>query len=230
MNLSTTLLFYLLLGVAVGVAVHLSADVIGPRERLFRTVFAVVFWPLFVPALLPGSPVRGECLEASPVQPPSDELGRAIQQVEAELDLALASLNGWPDAVLAREQHRFEELRTAWRGQAEKIRELDLLLGKPAFDSDGTPSESMTLDGRAAQCECGRRENVARLKQLRQRMEQDLLNTLAGVRELVTMIHLARYTGAPASRAEELLAQIATSIEGLSEVAGWRETESVGSA
>ena len=51
----------------------------------------------------------------------------------------------------------------------------------------------------------------------------DLLNTLAWVRELVTMIHLAKYTGAPASRAEELVLQIATAVEGLSEVAAWRD-------
>ena len=53
-----------------------------------------------------------------------------------------------------------------------------------------------------------------------------LLNTLGKVRELVTLIHLAKYTGAPASRAEELVLQIATSVEGLSEVASWRGDES----
>ena len=41
----------------------------------------------------------------------------------------------------------------------------------------------------------------------------------------MTLIHLAKYTGAPASRAEELVLQIATSIEGLSEVATWRGDE-----
>jgi len=35
------------------------------------------------------------------------------------------------------------------------------------------------------------------------------------------MIHLARYGGAPASRAEELVAQIAAAVEGLSEVTEW---------
>jgi hypothetical protein len=34
------------------------------------------------------------------------------------------------------------------------------------------------------------------------------------------MIHLAKFTGAPASRAEELVSQIATAIQGLSEVTG----------
>ena len=44
---------------------------------------------------------------------------------------------------------------------------------------------------------------------------------MAWVREVVTMIHLARYGGAPASRAEELVAQIAAAVEGLSEVTEW---------
>ncbi len=42
------------------------------------------------------------------------------------------------------------------------------------------------------------------------------MGTLAWVRELVSMIHLAKFTGAPASRAEELVAQIAAAVEGLS--------------
>ena len=42
------------------------------------------------------------------------------------------------------------------------------------------------------------------------------------MRELVSMIHLAKFTGAPASRAEELVAQIAAAIEGISAVT-WQE-------
>ena len=48
------------------------------------------------------------------------------------------------------------------------------------------------------------------------------MGTLAWVRELVSMIHLAKFTGAPASRAEELVAQIAAAIEGISAVT-WQE-------
>ena len=49
-------------------------------------------------------------------------------------------------------------------------------------------------------------------------MYDSLMSTLAWVRELVTMIHLAKYTGAPASRAEELVRQIASAVEGLTKV------------
>jgi hypothetical protein len=45
---------------------------------------------------------------------------------------------------------------------------------------------------------------------------------MAWVRELVSMIHLAKFTGAPASRAEELVAQIAATVEGLSALT-WQE-------
>ena len=46
------------------------------------------------------------------------------------------------------------------------------------------------------------------------------------MRELVSMIHLAKFTGAPASRAEELVAQIAAAVEGLSDLT-WREEATV---
>ena len=44
------------------------------------------------------------------------------------------------------------------------------------------------------------------------------MGTLAWVRELISMIHLARFTGAPAARVQELIGQIASSVEALSEV------------
>ena len=61
-------------------------------------------------------------------------------------------------------------------------------------------------------------------------MHADLVGTLAWVRELVTMIHLAKFSGAPAARAEELVAQIAAAVQGLSEVSSWREEERVSAA
>ena len=55
------------------------------------------------------------------------------------------------------------------------------------------------------------------------------MGTLAWVRELVSMIHLAKFTGAPASRADELVAQIAAAVEGLAEVT-WRDETSARAA
>lgn len=227
MNLTTTLLFYLIFGVAVALAEYFAGKSVGP-ERWFRSTTAVIFWPLYLPALL-----RQEANSSSELsfrkagisntsRVPSDEISLAIQQVEGELDLALGSLDGWSDAVLAREQNRFEELRTAWHAQAQKIRELDRLLSQPHFDESAS-NQPGAVGERVATCERSRSENIAKLRAVRRQMHDDLRNTLAWVRELVTMIHLAKYTGAPPSRAEELIVQIATAVEGLTEVASWRE-------
>jgi hypothetical protein len=238
MNITTTLLFYLLLGVAVAVADYLAAATAGTGQQLFRLLTAFVFWPLYLPALLqrPTCTPAGSFNNIQQNFPPGaaaarhDDLAAAIQQVEAELDLALASLGGWSDAVVAREQHRFEELRSAWHAQADKIRELNALLGSmrptPVSDTSGVayPSERIAASYRVRQA------NIDRLQALCDQYRADLMNTLAWVRELVTMIHLARYTGAPASRAEELVMQIAMSIEGISEVARWHDAEEVNAA
>ena len=228
MNLTTTFLFYLLIGLAVAVAVHLAWQQSHRRNRWFSTLSAIAFWPLYLPALLQrasGLPVAE--VAGSPAQPTPapDVLTIAIQQVEAELELALHSLDGWTDAALAREQGRFAELRKAWHAQADKIRELDQLLQQPAFALADANELTTQPDLPAANSDRGRRANIARLAAVRRRLHDDLTNTLAWVRELVTMIHLAKYTGAPASRAEELVMQIATSVEGLSEVASWRGEE-----
>jgi hypothetical protein len=231
MDFTTTLLFYLLFGGGVAAALYLMKDGVGGGERWFRTLTAVAFWPLYLPTLLhraeptPEEFVAGDAMPARDIESvePSDEIARTIRQVETELETALRSLDGWSDAVLAREQHRVEELRAAWHMQAAKIRELDRLLAQPAFSEPFPHGLVGSSGGRFVTAERARSENVARLRAVRDQLHDGLLDTLARVRELVTMIHVAKYTGAPVSRAEELVTQIATSVEGLSEVASWRD-------
>jgi hypothetical protein len=128
--------------------------------------------------------------------------------------------------VLNSEQHRLEELRTAWKLQAGRIRQLDRLLAEPAARVDSLAEVASDVD-RARQSENVRQGNIRQLVALRNQMHADLVGTLAWVRELVTMIHLAKFSGAPAARAEELVAQIAAAVQGLSEVSAWREQEEV---
>jgi hypothetical protein len=226
MGLPETILFYLLFGAAVATAVAIGKDERGQPERVFRIATALFFWPLYIPLLLdrPARPRSGPQPQKHPDDPP-DQFDVAIAQVEAELETALDSLDGWAENVLAREQDRFAELRSAWRMQAERIRQLDRLLAIQNAEHAGTGDESASENNstgalRYRQSEQARRENLDRLHGVRQQLHDDLLGTLAWVRELVSMIHLAKFTGAPASRAEELVSQIATAIQGLSEVSG----------
>ncbi len=217
MDLTITSIFYLALGLGVGVAIGLKERSSSPLNYLGKPLAAVLFWPLFVPLLMESDRQPLDAFERgmkSPLLVSDDALSQAIQQVEGELDAALDSLQGWADSNLVREQDRFLKLRVAWRVQAHRVRELDQLLSAPSFSAKNV-SEPSNDDDKRSQLERSRNENIDRLKQVRDQQRHDLLTTIAWVRELVTMIHLAKYTGAPASRAEELVRQIATAIEGV---------------
>src|SRR5262249_33915697 len=149
----------------------------------------------------------------------TDDMAHMIHQVDAELEAALNSLDGWAEGVLAREKDRIHELRTAWTNQSDRIREMDRLLALPEYaDAENVGPAfdaplSATAGERLRHSQQVRRQNIERLRQVRRRAYEDLMGTLAWVRELVSMIHLAKFTGAPASRAEELVAQIAAAVE-----------------
>ena len=235
MSAGVTLCFYLVIGASVAVALWIS------DANVFRSITALVFWPLYLPMLLAsqGAVIREHeptAGDRTQIPMPPDEMAAAIAQVELELDNALRSLNGWAEATLFAEADRFVELRATWRQQAERVREMDRLLSAGENEAATSASPHTDCDERSVReepavvedqadaspasrietSERSRKENLTKLKRVRQQWHDDLLATLAWVRQLVTMIHLARYTGAPASRAAELVQQIANAVEGLS--------------
>ncbi|HYV36815.1 MAG TPA: hypothetical protein VE988_13995 [Gemmataceae bacterium] len=215
--LNSSFVLYLMIGAGVGLAVYL-ADRAGTRtERCIRVATAVPFWPLYVPVLLRGAGPTSASNELEPL----DDMAAAIAQVDRELQAALGSLRGWAESVLTREKVRFGELHSAWIAQAQRIREMDCFLSLPEHTT-GTGNKGVIE--RLQQNEQARHRNLQRIQRLRDRAYNDLMGTLAWVRELVSMIHLAKFTGAPASRAEEIVAQMAAGVEGLSEVT-WHEEE-----
>ncbi|MFO1094807.1 MAG: hypothetical protein U0992_16110 [Planctomycetaceae bacterium] len=229
MSFGSTVVLYLMLGAGAAGALFVREG-LRDAAALFRLAAACLFWPLYVPVLLaPKSPLltvadaTGQ-LEAE--QSPRDPVRAEIARVEAELDGALRTLDGWTEDALPLDGARFDELKQAWRLQAGRIRELGELLESVTQETQSMPNESSTEPvDRRHQSERARRDNVERLSDVHRRMQDDLFGNLAWVRELVTLIHLAKYTGAPASRAEELVAQIAAAVEGLSEVSDWRTSE-----
>jgi len=217
MTLGQLLILYLLAGGAVAVAVFASPAPRGRAERGFQVATAIAFWPLYLTLLLSHRGAEPERICA--LAPARDELGRAIAQVDAELEAALGGLDGWAEGVLAREKARLDELRTAWAAQAQHVRDIDRLLAciTPSDEADEPAASERVRTSRLAI-----RQNTERLRQVRERTYQGLVETLAWVRELVSMIHLAKFTGAPASRAEELVGRIAAAVEGLSAIT-WQD-------
>jgi len=225
MSLGRLLLLHLVAGAGVATAVFVTARTNAPAARLFQVLTALLFWPMYLPILLTAKTGAAEGAPAArPLSQPHDDLACVITQVDAELESALRSLDGWAEGVLAREKDRLHELRTAWLTQADRIRAMDRLLDRPEYAGladDTLPAQTAGEIGeRLRGSQEIIRQNMERLKEVRQRTFEDLLGTLAWVRELVSMIHLAKFTGAPASRAEELAAQIAAAVEGLSAVSG----------
>lgn len=210
--LGQTLVLYLLVGVGVAVAVYLSDLARGPGERAIQVLTALPFWPLYLPLLLSrGWP------ETSPPQRSTsghDDLAAAIARADADLQAALKDLDGWAAAPLLREKSRLGELRAAWEAQAERLRTLDGLLAQ----ADG--AEVPATSERLRQSRQAWRQNIERLRQVRQQAHDDLLASLARVYELVSLIHLARYTDAPPARTEELLARIQAAVEVLAAADG----------
>jgi hypothetical protein len=201
------------------VCVYLAARSQRPAVRWFQALTAVIFWPLFLPLLLSG---RGEAEGQSSGQPGSgsaDELDRAIAQVEAELEGALPSLDGWGPPIRESAQRRFQELRSTWTTLAGRVREMDQIIAR--FRDGRTEGDLLAGSERARDAEEVIRRNFERLGQVRQKTLDDLLGLLAQVRELVSLIHLARFTSAPATRAEELVAQLGAVAEGIS--ATWQQ-------
>ncbi len=221
-----TLILYLVVGAGVAGAVYLTHGTGRGTGRWILIATAVPFWPLYVPLLLAtGRPSMGEPAKAAPV--PQDELAAAIGRVDAELGAALGSLDGWAEEVLIREKVRLRDLRAAWLAQAQRIREMDHVLARPEYTEEPVP-ECAAAEDRLFHSRQARSQNVERLRRLRQCAHDDLMGNLAWVRELVSMIHLAKFSGAPAARAEELVAQIAAAVEGLSELTWQEETAGSG--
>lgn len=223
MSLGQLLVLHLMAGAGVAGAVYLTARRRSTAARWFQAVTALLFWPLYLPILLSRhAATTGDTEPANPslTSPVAgDDLGRIIAQVDAELEHALRSLDGWAEDVLAREKGRLLELRSAWFSQAQRIRDMDRLLARPEYAVAGEPlaiRDENDLSDRLRASQQVIRQNIERLRQVRQRTYADLLGTLSWVRELASMIHLAKFTGAPPSRAEELVAQIAAAVEGLS--------------
>lgn len=227
MALGESLLFYTVIGIAVAAAVAMTDSSPAASPRAFTIIAAVFFWPLFVPMLLARKEAnhdRNEPTWTTNRADADDAMSRGIAQVDAELVAALASLDGWAEGAVARQRMRINDLRAAWRAQANRIREMDKVLSAAEIDPPHDDSAEHDTTARAAQATRARQENFARLRQVRDQAHRDLTTTLESVRELVSMIHLAKFTGEPAAKADELVTQIAAAVEGLSEVVAWNET------
>ena len=191
MKLEQLFLLHLMAGAGVAVCVYLSCAERG--ARWLQTLAAIVFWPLFLPLLLAHRP-QAESSSPPRAAPNSlDELDRAIAQVEEELAGVLPGLEGWGESMRERAEARFRELRSNWTAQAGRVREMDQIMARTR--NAQTQGEGLAESERMRGAQEAIRQNLQRLEELRQRTLADLFGMLAQVRQLVSLIHLARFSG-----------------------------------
>jgi hypothetical protein len=185
--LGPTLVLYLLIGAGIAVALYLTPG----QGRLVNIALAVPFWPLYLPILL-AQPRASDLSSAASL--PDDVMTAAIRQVDREL----SALSFLEHAHAIRE--RLTWLRGSWLAQADRVRAMDRLLALP--DYDGELTEPARGDGCleiadvARDPNAARRANIERLRQVRHETFDDLMAKLARVRELVSRIYVAEFSGA----------------------------------
>lgn len=213
MSLGPTFVMYFLVGLAVAVAIYVVETNRRSVERFFLVTTAILFWPIYLPMLLAPKKPR----QPTDTTVPRDELTEAIGQVQCELQGALRSLNGQAEAV-AEEIRLLPGLQECWIKQSERIREMDRLLAQPDFAPGTSAISDPITDERLKKALNLRKQNVERLRQLRKQTREDLLARLAWVRELISMIHLAKFSGAPATRIQELPRQVAKASDRIADI------------
>jgi hypothetical protein len=210
MTLGQFLLLYLLAGVAVAAAVYLTLAARGPTDRFSQVGTALIFWPLYLTLLLSRA---GHAVDRQPGHQglaSAEALELTITAIQAELEASLRGLGG-SDGILTQHRQHLDALRAAWSAQAKRVREMDRLLAE--VDEIEAPLQ----DGASARVQASReavRQSVQQLRQTRDRLHADVVEALALVRELISMLHLARLSEGPEARADELIAEIVRVVAG----------------
>ncbi len=206
--LNSSFLIYGLIGVGVAVAVYLSDMARTPVQRCFQTAASLIFWPLFLPFILRRNSARTAVLEEAASA--NDEMGRAIRQVETELATALQAIDGFDTNHVC-----LDRLHARWVAQADRIREMDLLLASPQYTApnDAIQAEKPILrDGVTSTNRLGGinalSNVVERLREVRERTHVEFLDSLAAVRELAVLLHLARFAREDAPSVTEIVAKL----------------------
>lgn len=216
-----TLVTYLAAGVVL--ATVLARRSAAPSlQRAGTFVVHAVLWPIFVPLLLPAPAARPA--EAGDLA----GYGQRIAAAERTLEEALRLLGRDLNDPLSLEAARVRGLGQAMRAAAQRLVELDGLLG-----AQGPQEEELTAQlarlrhdpeaGALVEILEQRVGHLQRLKALRNQARADLERAIARAGELSTRLTLLRYedpsrTGGAAAKARELTDSIEELCRVLNEV------------
>ena len=213
MSLRDLCLLYVVFGFCFAIAIYRSTPEAN-GNRLGSAALAVPLWPLWAPIALTAK-------RADKPRFSQDGLRSTgtFERVKNALADAIASIEGTPLASLLPPE-------SASRIEAEVVRrekrlaELDVLLGKEAFDVarlEARVRELETRGGSPRALSTARLDldNVRRLSALRDRDARALEELCALVEALRTQVTLARFSGSSAADIGGIVGEVWARVEGL---------------
>ncbi|HRI70822.1 MAG TPA: hypothetical protein PK156_41600 [Polyangium sp.] len=213
MSLRDLCLLYLVFGCFFAIAIYRSTPEAN-GHRLGSAALAVPLWPLWAPIALTAKRADKPRFSPDGLRPTG-----TLERVKNALADAITSIEGTPLAALLPPE-------SASRIEAEVVRrekrlaELDVLLGKEAFDVGRLETRVRELETRGSSPRALSTarldlDNVRRLSALRDRDARALEELCALVEALRTQVTLARFSGSSAADIGGIVGEVWARVEGL---------------
>ena len=218
MSFPGTCVVYLLIGLAVGVALLLRSEEHSLLNQLSVALGGVLFWPFFAPLLLAGPAIP---MDARRSRAPGGSHFAAVQQ---SLLTAMSGLKGVAEEVLAPELARVRGLADSVTAMEHRLEEMSRLLDTPEFDGKAAAAALEGLVARGlgdqdprVQSVKARLRNIDRLQSMRTRTSDDIERVVLKLEELSSQLRLLAFAGRVDADIVRVIKEIAESVSDVTE-------------
>ena len=218
MGVLGTCVVYLLIGLAVGVALLLRSEQHSLVHQLSVALGGILFWPFFAPLLLAGPSLP---TSARPNRPPA---GGRLARVQQSLLEGMTGLKGVAEEVLAPELARVRGLADSVVGMEHRLDDMNRLLDTPEFERTAAATALEALHARGlgdgdprVQSVKARLRNIDRLQAMRARTSDDIERVVLKLEELSSQLRLLAFAGRVDADVVRMIKEIAESVEDVTE-------------
>ena len=205
MEIIQTAILYILLGLAVAVAMQLQGLCKWSLRGIFLFGAGVLAWPFFIPALIHSS----HSTKNSGSGEGEEDLGDTrLSAAQRQLIAAIDSLDGTFAQMLAPELRRVNQLAPSLAAMKRRINEMDQLIAVRA------QAEATTLDKSALQRS---QVTTSRLQTLRDQTSEKFEQALRQLEEMSSTVILIRFAEHSEEEVADCLRDLSARVEGISE-------------
>lgn len=227
MGATGTIIVYSLVGLTTAVAHAIARPADSTLVSAARFPMQLALWPFFAPLLL-GRAIDGHETppETSTDHAPRNSANPRIQRLEHQLSEALDTVGGVASELLGEELENIRQLSKSLRKMNGRLEEMETLLASDEFDAQQAEQTLRELlddpdigdsDERIESVRA-RLRNIERLETMRDNTRHNLDRALLKMEEMISQILLLQFADQPEDQIAENIQQIASTIDGLSEV------------